>query len=121
MPSHRIPPGLTGWTAVALVGLTFLSWQGWSLAAPRPGAIDGGSLWISENRMDDGRSVLVVVDQATRHAAVYHLDGASGTITLKSTRDLSYDLLMGEFNAQEPRPAALRKMLQTPGVGELPP
>jgi hypothetical protein len=70
--------------------------------------------------MDDGRMLLVVVDQATRHAAVYHLDGAAGTMTLKSTRDLSFDLMMGDFNAQEPRPAALRKMLQSPGAVDLP-
>jgi hypothetical protein len=68
--------------------------------------------------MDDGRMLLVVVDQATRHAAVYHLDGAAGTLTLRSTRDLSFDLMVGDFNAQEPRPAAIRKMLQTPGPAE---
>ena len=64
--------------------------------------------------------LVVVVDQATRHAAVYHLDGVAGTLTLRSTRDLSFDLMMDDFNAQEPRPAALRKMLQAPGGAELP-
>jgi hypothetical protein len=89
------------------------AWQGWGLAAPRAGGPEG-TLWISENRLDDGRRLLVVVDQATRHAAVYHLDAVDGSLTLRSTRDISWDLMVGDFNAQEPKPAALRKMLQSP-------
>jgi hypothetical protein len=59
---------------------------------------------------------LVVVDQQGRHAAIYHLDAAAGTLTLKSTRDLAWDLSIGDFNAQEPRPAALQRMLQLPSA-----
>lgn len=69
-------------------------------------------LWISDSPLEDGRRLLVVVDPATRHAAVYHLDPASGSLTLRSARDLTWDLSLDEFNVQEPRPAALRKMLQ---------
>lgn len=119
MPTQPLHRARSFWAAIGLVGVSFLTWQGWSLASPRPGQDDGTALWISENRMDDGRMLMVVVDQATRHAAVYHLDGAAGTLTLRSTRDLSFDLMVGDFNAQEPRPAALRKMLQ-PGAAELP-
>jgi hypothetical protein len=64
--------------------------------------------------VDDARRLLVVIDQATRHAAVYHLDAATGTLVLRSTRDITWDLMVGDFNAQEPRPAALRKMLHAP-------
>lgn len=69
-------------------------------------------LWVSDSPLEDGRRLLVVVDPVTRHAALYHLDPASGGLTLKSARDLTWDLSIDEFNAQEPRPAALRKMLQ---------
>ncbi len=120
MPTQPLHRARSYWAAIGLVGVSFLTWQGWSLASPRPGQDDGTALWISENRMDDGRMLLLVVDQTTRHAAVYHLDGAAGTLTLRSTRDLSFDLLVGDFNAQEPRPAALRKMLHAPGAAELP-
>jgi hypothetical protein len=84
--------------------------------APRmPPAIGAGmaGLWISDSPLEDGRRLLVIVDPATRHAAVYHLDPASGSLTLASARDLTWDLSLDEFNAQEPRPAALRKMLQS--------
>lgn len=110
----------TAWTAIAAVSAAFLLWQGWSGASQRAGSSEGSGLWISENRLDDGRRMLVVVDQTSRHVAVYHLDAATGALTLRSTRDISYDLMVGDFNAQEPRPSSLRKMLQTPGAGDLP-
>ena len=97
---------------VPLAGLCGLQ-AGFASQRP-PGPADPGPLWISESRLDDGRRLLVVVDQAGRRAAVYHLDGTAGTLTLRSTRDLSWDLMVEDFNAQEPRPAALRKMLQLP-------
>jgi hypothetical protein len=81
-----------------------------------PAAAGGptGPLWTMTTPLDDGRQLLLVVDQEQRAVAVYHLDPASGTITLKSTRDIRWDLLVGDFNAQDPKPAALQKMLEMP-------
>ena len=56
----------------------------------------------------------MVIDEVGRHAALYHVDAAAGTLTLKSTRDISWDLSVGDFNAQDPRPAAIQRMLQLP-------
>jgi hypothetical protein len=109
--AHRRRPSLLGFGVLLVASLA--AWQGWGMAAARPGGQEG-PLWVSESRLDDGRRLLVIVDQATRHAAIYHLDGTDGTLTLRSTRDISWDLMVGDFNAQEPKPAALRKMLQTP-------
>lgn len=78
--------------------------------------VSRGSLWVSESRLDDGRLLMLVVDQETRHAALYHVDGAAGTLALKSTRDITWDLRVGDFNAQEPRPSAIQKMLQIPAA-----
>ena len=72
----------------------------------------GGQLWISATPIDNARQLLIVIDPGARNAAVYHVDAAAGTLSLKSTRDISWDLLVGDFNAQEPKPAALRKMLE---------
>ena len=102
--------------AVILVTATVASSQ---TPGPRPTAVSpsgAAGLWISESPLDEGRRLLVVIDAATRRAAVYHLDVASGSLTLKSARDLSWDLSLDEFNVQEPRPAALRKMLQSAPV-----
>jgi len=105
------------WTAAAVLAAVFLvlGLHTGGVAAQRPGGQgDGGPLWISESRLDDGRHLLVVVDQTGRHAAVYHIDGAAGTLTLRSTRDISWDLMIDDFNAQEPKPATLRKSMQLP-------
>jgi hypothetical protein len=75
----------------------------------------GASLWISTSSLDDGRQVLLVVDPHSRNAAVYHLDGGPGTLTLRSTRNLTWDLLVPEYNGQEPKPGALKKMLEAGG------
>lgn len=97
--------------AVAAMG----GWWSRELAAQRVAAPGGGGpLWISESRLDDTRRLLLVVDEVGRHAAVYHVDAAAGTLTLKSTRDISWDLSVGDFNAQEPRPGAIQRMLQLP-------
>ena len=82
-------------------------------AAPRQagGANAGGSLWMSDSPLDNGRRLLLVVDQELRNVAVYHVDGASGSLALKSSRDISWDLMVGDFNALAPKPADLKRML----------
>ncbi len=73
-----------------------------------------GPLWTLATPLDDGRQMLLVVDQQNRAMAIYHVDPANGTLTLKSTRDVRWDLMVEDFNGQEPRPAALKKMLEMP-------
>jgi hypothetical protein len=69
-------------------------------------------MWVRTFPLDDSRHVLLIVDPILRHVAIYHVDTVSGTLTLKSSRDISGDLRLGDFNAQEPKPATLRKMLE---------
>jgi hypothetical protein len=116
VPSLRPPRVVSrSWLPPLLLLAAAGFWQGGRLAAERvSGPVGQGPLWISESPLDEGRRLLVVVDQASRHLAVYHVETAAGTVTLKSTRDVSWDLMVGDFNAQEPRPAALQKMLQRP-------
>ncbi len=104
------------WAAAALAVLA----GGGILMAQRPmrpggPAGDGGpsgQLWISATPLDEQRQLLIVIDPAVKNAAIYHVDGGSGTLTLKSTRDISWDLMVGDFNAQEPKPSALKRMLE---------
>jgi len=82
-----------------------------------PGAGSGdhsGPLWTLATPLDDGRQMLLVVDQQNRTMAIYHVDPATGTLTLTSTRDVRWDLMVEDFNCQEPRPSALKKMLEMP-------
>ena len=83
-------------------------------ALPGPATEQSGPLWTLATPLDDGRQMLLVVDQQNRTMAIYHVDPATGTLTLKSTRDVRWDLMVEDFNCQEPRPAALKKMLEVP-------
>jgi len=108
-----------GWMAVGVVATAVLA--AGVMAAQRPtrapaasAAGHAAAFWTAMTPLEDGRQMLLVVDPENRALAVYHVDPAGGTVTLKSSRDISWDLLVGDFNAQEPRPAALKKMLEMP-------
>lgn len=103
------------WPAVA-AGCALAMGGQWVLAQrpPATGAAPGmnGQLWIQAVPVDDRQQLLLVVDPQLRNAAVYHVDGPTGSLVLKSTRNITWDLMVGDFNAQEPKPAALRRMLE---------
>jgi len=94
---------------------------------PAPPAVPGstGHLWIQAVPLDDRQQLLLVIDPSLRNAAVYHVDGPSGSLALKSTRNITWDLMVGDFNAQEPKPMVLRRMLEagaeTRPIGQNPP
>lgn len=106
-------------TRILLTGLAFglmLLGARWGLAQ-RGGAhavttAPEGHLWIQAMPLDDRRQLLLVIDPQLRSAAVYHVDSDAGTLALKSSRNITWDLLVGDFNAQEPKPAALRRLLE---------
>ena len=85
-------------------------------AAGPAGEGTGQPLWISATPLDDGRQLLLIIDPQMKNAAIYHVDGA-GSLTLRSTRNIAWDLLVPEYNAQEPRPATLKKMLEVGAEG----
>jgi hypothetical protein len=121
MTPHRLCPTSCGSIGIALAVTLVVGFGSRELVAERAARpmADPGSLWISDTPLDDARRLMVVVDPTSRHAAVYHVDAASGTLVLRSTRDITWDLMVDDFNAQEPRPAALRRMLQA-GPGPTP-
>jgi hypothetical protein len=60
----------------------------------------------------DHRQQLAVIDPETRSLAVYHIDTSSGEISLKSVRNIHYDLRMSEFNGTSPLPREVRSMVE---------
>jgi hypothetical protein len=96
-------------TAAVAVGVGALA-----LAGPpgRSGEDTAEQMCVRTFPLDESRHVLLIVDPILRHVAIYHVDTVAGTLTLKSSRDISGDLRIGDFNAQDPKPAALRKMLE---------
>ena len=59
----------------------------------------------------DNRQMLTVIDSRVRVVSVYHVDVASGAITLKSVRNIHWDLQMVDYNGVSPLPGELRSML----------
>ena len=112
------PTGWLPWAGWLALPVVVAGWHGGNLAAERLAATAAGPLWIAESPIDDTTRLLTVVDQESRRIAIYQINAATGTLTLRSTRDISWDLMVGDFNAQEPRPAALQKMLQLPPAGQ---
>lgn len=101
-------PAIRPWLGLAASGCLLFT----ATACPATAA---DSLWVSTTPLEGNRQLLMVVDQQRRALAVYHIDTASGAVTLRSTRALGYDLQLEDFNATDPRPAALKKMLQLGG------
>ncbi len=60
----------------------------------------------------EGRQHVVLVDPKSRVMSVYHVDATTGAITLKSVRNVHWDLLMEEFNGGHPSPREIRSLLE---------
>lgn len=62
----------------------------------------------------DGRQQIAVLDPRQRALAVYHIDRASGAVSLKCVRNLQYDLLIEDFNTAPgtPTPREIRTLAQ---------
>ena len=70
------------------------------------------ALIVSTVPIDSGRQMLLVINTETNILAVYHIETLSGEVSLRSTRALAYDLQLEDFNAEDPKPAAIKKMLR---------
>ena len=75
--------------------------------APRP----SGELIALNSDVEDGRQQIVVIDPKSRVMSVYHVEHATGVISLKSVRNIHADLLMDEFNTESPLPKEIRAIL----------
>ena len=60
----------------------------------------------------EDRQQLTVVDPKTRVLSVYHINLANGEVTLKSVRNINWDLQMVEFNGVSPLPREIRSLLE---------
>jgi hypothetical protein len=60
----------------------------------------------------ENRQLLTVIDPRTRAVSVYHVDALTGTLSLKSVRNIHWDLQMVEFNGVSPLPREIRSMLE---------
>lgn len=71
----------------------------------------GSSLVTHTSSLPDGGQLLIVVDPSRLTVCVYHVDGASGELALRSVRDIRWDLQMSEFNGVRPLPQEIKSLL----------
>lgn len=104
-----------------LLGAGLLFWAGgWcsgqqpafaQLPAKQPSS--SASLVTHTSNLPDGGQQLIVVDSSRLTVCVYHVDGGSGELALKSVRDIRWDLQMSEFNGVRPLPREIKSLLES--------
>src|SRR4051794_40209107 len=106
MPKEAVMRGLV---SGALIGLALLvaGIVGFADAqAPRSAAHDRAAsspdLLALSHDGGDGRQQITLVDPRQRVMAVYYIERASGSIQLKSVRNVQWDLLIEDYNAGTP-------------------
>lgn len=71
--------------------------------------LGGGPQWqILQN--PNGPHTAILFDPNRQVIAVYQIDSASGAITLKSVRNVSWDLQIEDYNSNKPAPQDIRSM-----------
>jgi hypothetical protein len=55
---------------------------------------------------------LAVLDPQTRVLSIYEVNRTTGAITLKSVRNLGWDLQLEEFNSTNPTPREIRSLVE---------
>lgn len=80
-------------------------------AAPTAGVPAGGLIALA-TPIGDQRQQIAVVDPQTHVLSVYHIELSTGAVTLKSVRNIHWDLQLIEHNGTSPLPQDVRAMLE---------
>jgi nitrogen fixation protein len=75
-----------------------------------PATAGGRELVVVPTTLGEKVQVLTVVDPRQQVLSVYHIDLATGKITLKSVRSIHWDLQIDHLNTEEPLPQQIRSM-----------
>ncbi len=109
----------TTWSFMLLVafaaGLVLAGLQSAPVSGQRVNSItDAGSkqgeLIAISNPSQAGQQ-LMLVDPRLKVVCIYQVDGSTGQITLKSVRNVHWDMMMDEFNGVSPSPRDIRATL----------
>lgn len=61
----------------------------------------------------EGRQQITVIDPKEKVLAVYHVDRTTGAVSLRSVRNLQWDLQIEDFNSTNPTPREIRALTQS--------
>lgn len=79
---------------------------------PAAPAVSGGELIAVPSPMGEKGQLLTVIDPRQQAMGVYWIEAGTGKITLRSVRNLRYDLMMMDFNGDNPLPREIRAQLE---------
>lgn len=100
------------WLTGTLAGVPAAGGLQPSAALPLVAAGDSQGLITLASPPVEGSQQFTVVDPATRAMAVYHVDLKGGQITLKSVRNLRWDLQLEDYNGVTPKAREVRIQVQ---------
>jgi hypothetical protein len=100
-----------------VLALSEMGWRPSASWAQPPTAAPGnvgaaGSLIALGTDTAEGRQQVTVIDSRAFVMTVYHVDKATGAIALKSVRNIQADLMMDEYNTDNPLPKEIRAILK---------
>ena len=107
---------LKSYRGVGLAAVLAVAGLVWSAEAQQPPSIAnfGGAGQLITYLIpsaDAKPTALTIVEPATKRIVVYHIDKASGEITLKSARNITGDLGLDYWNSGSPLPQEILKGL----------
>jgi len=79
---------------------------------PSPQPVCGGELIAVPSPMGDKGQLLTVLDPRQQSMGVYWIEAGTGKITLRSVRNIRFDLMMTDFNGDNPLPKEIRLQLE---------
>jgi len=99
----------------SLVVAAFLAaaWPSVGLAQrAEPSMRPEGGLIALAGQAGEHHQQVTIIDPQTRALSVYHIDLNSGEVSLKSVRNIHWDLQMTEFNGTSPLPRDIRSTVE---------
>ncbi len=81
--------------------------------AQRADTLPAEGALIALTALAGDRQQVTVIDPQQRSMCVYHVNTATGEISLRSARSLRWDFTMEAYNTGEPAPQELRTLFQT--------
>ena len=103
--------------AVAALGIVGLADaqvpRGAALGTSGQAAASSPDLLALSHDGGDGRQQIAVIDPRQRVMAVYMIERGSGTLQLKSVRNLAWDLQIEDYNSGTPAPRDIRALRES--------
>ena len=99
--------------AMLMVANATIVWNQSNAYAQRPELrTSTGPLTVIQIGGSDQLKQLAIVDQNARAIGVYHVHPTSGELSLKSVRNINWDLRLDEFNSVNPSTREIRALLR---------